>query len=70
MLRTKLSDGWTHFKIGCVPHLNEPLIMRANPPTIRGSIKLYQRGSNFNKVFFIVDEGREDQTTTMIMAQQ
>ena len=32
---------------------------------MRGSRKFFQRGSNFDYVFFLVDDGREDQNTTI-----
>ena len=32
---------------------------------MRGSRKFYQRGFNFDKVFSLVDEGREVQNTTI-----
>ena len=32
---------------------------------MRGSRKFCQRGSNFDNIFFSVDKGREDPSTTM-----
>ena len=32
---------------------------------MRGSRKFFQRGSNFDNVFFKVDEGREDPSPTL-----